>query len=423
MWDNFRYTLRWFWRWPALLFWPLAFPIIMSLLFNFMFANMDESYALDPVAVGYVRDAAYDDALGLDDTLHSVDGDEGEDHYLDLVEFSTEADAVAAARSGDVACFVKVVDGKPQLHLRQSNLGEESRMNLAAVTAILDGYIRVWDEVATVAKEDPGLLLGDLDFSQLASLVDEQTGTIPDEAVRALADQALAAGAEEVVGSFMTDKVSTRRLKLTRSDPDPSARYFYALLGMAAGLGAALAYAAVTRLQPNFDALGARRTMAGLPRWKLLVSALAASWVAEFACLLVGFGFMRLVLHVNFGDRLLPCLGAMAASSLAFCALGAAYGTLTRLPETLITAFTMTCSFFAGLYGTASQRVADAIAIAHPTLALANPVRTTAQAFYALLYYDNLDRYARYCGVLLIIAAVFTAIAVVRMRRQSYASL
>ena len=97
MWDNFKYTLLSIVRNPALLFWPLGFPIILSTLFSFMFANLDECFQLQPVALGVVQDETYESAFGLDDTLRSFDGSaaDSEQHFFDLTYYAAEDEAEA----------------------------------------------------------------------------------------------------------------------------------------------------------------------------------------------------------------------------------------------------------------------------------------------------------------------------------------
>lgn len=420
MWDNFKYTLLSIVRNPALLFWPLGFPIILSTLFSFMFANLDESYRIQPVALGVVQDEAYDNAFGLDDTLHSFDGSSDE-HFFDLTYFETTDEAETAANGGTIEGYVVVIDDKPMLRIPVSGLTEEKKLSLTTVTMVLNGYVRVWHEIKTVIEEDPSLLLDESAQAMVAELV--SAGTQPtDEQIEAIVQYAMAQDTPELIGRFQDDVVRTERLKLTKTEPDTSARYYYALLGMAAGLGMSIAFEVVSALMAQKSPLGARRTLAGMPRWRVLVSSLGASWLAAFACLVVGMTFMRFAVGVNFGDHVLPCVAALALSSLVFCAMGSLFATF-NMHSGVGVALTTVLSFFAGLYGTASQRIADGIAAVYPGLASLNPVRQTAQLFYSLLYYDSLDPYLHICAVLAGMAAVFAAAAALRMRRQRYAHL
>ena len=58
-------------------------------------------------------------------------------------------------------------------------------------------------------------------------------------------------------------------------------------------MGATVAVLAVQGIMAA-SPLGARRTMAGLPRWKVLTAALAASWVCVLGCLLIAFALVNI---------------------------------------------------------------------------------------------------------------------------------
>lgn len=56
----FRDTLRALVRTRSLYIWSLIFPIVLSTMFMFMFANLDGERAFDPVPTGIVADEAWD---------------------------------------------------------------------------------------------------------------------------------------------------------------------------------------------------------------------------------------------------------------------------------------------------------------------------------------------------------------------------
>ena len=79
---TFLATLKSLIRNRALLFWPLAFPIIMATMFGAMFANLQSGYAFDPFQLGVVRDANYDAAPGLDDLLDELSSPSADTQYV-----------------------------------------------------------------------------------------------------------------------------------------------------------------------------------------------------------------------------------------------------------------------------------------------------------------------------------------------------
>lgn len=157
--------------------------------------------------------------------------------------------------------------------------------------------------------------------------------------------------------------VDTQELQVTKVAPDPDARYYYSLLAMSAGMGMMLAVLAVKRTQPGISALGVRRAMAGTPR-------LAP-----------------------------PVLRRVRSRESAAC-FRSSRDSMDR-----------------------RHRVWPTPSSWRPPLSHANPLWHMANCFYALLYYDTLGPFFESCLVLLAMATVFFAVAVLRMRRLSYAHL
>ena len=387
---TFLATLKSLIRNRALLFWPLAFPIIMATMFGAMFANLQSGYAFDPFQLGVVRDANYDAAPGLDDLLDELSSPSADTQYVAITTCDDAADAEARVNSSEIEGYLTVdADGTPQMHLSRGSQGDDTA---TVMSSILDSYVRTVAELKAVAAEKPELL-------------------------------ASPSVAQATIAAFQTDAVSTTRLKLTRTDPDPSARYFYALLAMTVGMVAMIGAFAVQRTQANTSPVGARASIAGVSRWKVLVATVLASWLCGFACLVVAFAYMRVVVKVDFGGRDGLCLVALAVSSLFAMAAGALVGTTPGVKTGIFSAIACVLSIFTGLYGSASQRLADDVAANLPILSRLNPLWQIAHSFFSLLYYDSLEPFAQSCGTLLAMTAALVAVAALRMRRQRYEHL
>jgi len=170
--------------------------------------------------------------------------------------------------------------------------------------------------------------------------------------------------------------------------------------------------------------LGARLSLASLPRWRVLAGTLAASWVCILGCLVIAFAFIRLVIGVDFGPHTLLALVAIGVSSLMSCAAGAALGTVrAEIGAGTVSGISCLLSLFTGLYGSPAQNLAAAVEFNAPVLAQANPLWQSAHCFYGLLYYDSLAPFARSCAVLAGMTCLFLSIAMVRMRRMSHEHL
>ena len=364
----------------VLLVWTLGFPVVLSLIFMAMFSNLDKVYEATPMSFGVVQDEAYRTAPGLDAVVERISADDADHHLITKVTHSTVAQAEAAAKRGETNGYLAVEGSDPVLHVtQQGNEAETTRV----LRVVMDSYTQRRAEYVALAK----------------------AGAPP-----------------EKLAALKTDQAFTRSISVTPSPVKPQTHYYFALLAFACGMGTTVAMVAVKGIMA-VSPVGARQTLAGLARWKVLTATLAASWVCVFVCLLVAFAFMALVVGVDFGPHVLLCLVAIGVCSLMASAVGAALGTLARLEIGMISGFTSLLSLLTGLYGPASQSLASSIEQHAPLLAQANPLWQTARCFYGLLYYDSLAPFARSCAVLLGMTCLFLTIALIRARRMTHEHL
>ncbi|QQC38857.1 ABC transporter permease [Actinomyces oris] len=364
----------------ALLVWTLGFPIVLSLIFMAMFSNLEKAFEATPMSFGVVQDEAYRAAPGLDAVVERISADDADPHLLTKVTHSTVAQAETAAKRGETNGYLAIEGDQPVLHVtQQGNEADTTRV----LRVVMDSYTQRQAEYAALAK---------------------------------------AGAAPEKLAALETDQAFTRSISVTPSPVKPQTPYYFALLAFACGMGTTVAMVAVKGTMA-VSPVGARQTLAGLPRWKVLTATLVASWVCVLACLLVAFAFMAAVVRVEFGRHMLLCLVAIGVCSLMASAAGAALGTLARLEIGIISGFTSLLSLFTGLYGPASQSLASSIEQHAPLLAQANPLWQTARCFYGLLYYDSLAPFARSCAVLLGMTCLFLTIALIRARRMTHEHL
>ena len=364
----------------VLLVWTLGFPIAMSLMFMAMFANLDKDFEATPISFGVVQDEAYRVAPGLDAVVEQISADDADPRLITKVTHSTASEAQAAAKRGDTNGYLAVKDGDPVLHVTQEgNEAEATRV----LRVVMDSYTQRQAELKTAIE----------------------AGDPPEQ-----------------MASLQVDHSFTHSISVTPSPVKPATRYYFALLAFASGMGTAVTMTAVQSIMAT-SPLGARRTLAGLPRWKVLTSTLAASWVCVLACLLIAFAFIATVVGVDFGPHVLLCLVAVGMASLMSSAAGAALGAFSKMGVGMVSAISCFLSLFTGFYGPSAQSLANAVELHTPLLVQANPLWQAARCFYGLLYYDSLVPFARGCSVLLGMTCLFLTIALIRARRMNHEHL
>ncbi|EPH06010.1 hypothetical protein HMPREF1531_00658 [Propionibacterium sp. oral taxon 192 str. F0372] len=368
-------------RGKTMLIWALGLPMALSVIFVTQFGNFTTAFQPRPMPLGLVADQTSTSAPELDRLVEEL-GDENSDiHYATFTVHSSAQEAEEAALRGDTDGYLRVNDGTPDLHLTPK--GNTSATSLV-LRAVLDSYVQTVAEQQAImsSSADPG-----------AAIV------------------------------LQTRQTFTQRLQVTPTPPDPAIRNYFALLAFASGMGMLIAISGIQAVMGTVSALGARSTMAGVPRWRVLLGTLAASWVAILACMLITYAFLVLVGHINFGPRSLLCLVVIGLSSLMSCTAGTLIGTTRGPAVTMASAISCLLSLFSGLYGPASQSLADNVERTAPLLSHVNPLWQTTNAYNALVHHSSLSSFIYSCGVLALMAVLFLAVAAIRMRRMGHAHL
>ena len=186
--SSFVVTLKSLVRAPSVIIWVLAFPIIMSTIFLFMFSGMRTDGVADPISVALVEAADEKDgaaeALDFAEVLEALAAD-GDDQLLDLRLVETSAEAANLLAAGEVEGYYEVsADGAPDL-----TVADAGSVGAAVLEAVASSYVQSGALMAEVAERDPATLN---DPAAVASALELSAGVeraqvthaTPDEIVR-----------------------------------------------------------------------------------------------------------------------------------------------------------------------------------------------------------------------------------------------
>lgn len=395
---TFTSTIKALFRTPAMIIWCLVFPLALTTMFMVAFSSLTSDGTLDPVNVAVVEDQAWEDSQfsQVVDQLSQP----GENQLLNVTSVS-DADAGRALIEDHSVSGMYQVDqtGKPTVTLAPDNYVSSGSAGMSSLrgtilTSIADSYDQNYELIAESIKNNPLMLT--------------KSG---------------------VIDSALQVSVGVERFSPTRSVPDQTVRYYYALLAMVTLLaGSQSASMAICWLQPNASALGARRCVAGTSHARQLLGMILGSWVVATLCSFVTFAFIRFVVGIDFGGREALCLIGLAAATLCSTALGALVGALPikggpDIRSGLLIVVSMGLSMFAGLFGQFSMSLADSVAQACPVEAWINPARLISDVFYSLYYYDSLVPFALRALTCVGLAAAMFAVAAIFLRRVRYEHL
>lgn len=398
MWTTFKITVKTALRTPSVVIWTLLFPIVLATVFNFMFESLRAKDSIDPVPVAVVDDGAWEDSPFSEVIDDLVEGDEP---LFDVQTAKTEDAARELLLSGAVdGVYMADEAGDPHLLLAPENssvhtAGDNAtyEVNRSIIEVVASSYLQNRALIDRIAVENP-LLFTD----------------------------------PEAIEQALTQNVEVNEISLTHSQPDQTVRYYYALLGMASMFAAQVAEGMVCRLQPITSDLGARRSISGTSRVRLLLSTLAACWLVSTAFLGIALLYICTTSNIDFAGREPICLLGITAASLFSTCLGALIGALpikggADARSGILTMLTCLLAVFAGLYGQPTMELADSIAQACPAAMWINPVSLIRDVFYSIYYYDALEPFALRALMCIALAAVAFAASAVFFRRQSYEHL
>lgn len=394
MWNSFLINVKSSIRNTSSLFWVLAFPVILAALMLGIMGNLQDGYTAEAQHFAIVSDSNWKASPGADELVSSLSKKPkaGSDDTQLLIPTKVATKAEADTRL-------------------------DSRKDIGYLYAGSDGLVN--------------MVLCDREAASIQSDSTASEGIAVSILSASLGSFNQAKSARSTKSSPSTQilvrsggQTYTKQIRLTHIHPSMTAPYFFAVLAMACLIGASTAAEMIARTQPNLSALGARRASSPSPKWRQAAGAFLASWLFSAVSLLVAYIFVRTVCGVQIGGRDPIALIAIAVGTFMATAFGSMMGAIPKLPiETkvgLVVGIDCTLSAFIGLYGSLAMDLNNAIQERAPVLHLINPVKQVSNLFYDIVYYDSLAPFARTCGILVIMAAIFLAACGLLLRKQRY---
>ena len=98
---NFKYTLKILLRNRMLIFWTLAFPIILGTLFNMAFSNIENSEKFDIINIAIVDNEDFENNEIFKESFKNLSSEENEDRLFDT-KYVTNEEASVLLQNGDI---------------------------------------------------------------------------------------------------------------------------------------------------------------------------------------------------------------------------------------------------------------------------------------------------------------------------------
>ena len=380
----------------GLVFWTLAFPILLGVLCKAALGGLMTTQSFDPVPVAVVDSQEY----RLSPYKTAFDElSRGDDALVTVTSVATTAEGSSLLADDHVAGVVEVIGGSagdgtgfgmeaPRARLTVTTSGMEQTI----LTLILDEIAQRVDMVTTLTASEM------------------TPGSDPEQVAAAIMDRLSGAG-------FALDDRSP-------SSMDPLMAEFFTLVAMAALYGGMFSETLMNLAQPPLGAVGRRIGVAPTRKSVVVISGIVASYLAQLVGLILLIVVCRFLFGIDFGSNWGLTVLVASVGALAGLAFGVAIFTLVPGGENMkigvLIGVTMLGAVLAGLMGGPMRYQVDQAA---PLVNKVNPVALITDAFYNLYYHPGDGGLWLDVGILLAISLVLVGASTLVLRRQRYDSV
>ena len=359
----------------SIMFWALAFPLILGTLFYVSFGNTglagtgETDWDSVPVSIVTVYNSSAISAsflTFLNETYQDM---------IDIHSYETEKAAKKALRREEIS-GIYYVKSVPSLTIASNGI------NQSILSTILDSI-----EGLAIATQHPEKL-----SDALSSLNDYQTLV-----------------KEKSLGGHSLDPILT---------------YFLALIAFACLSGVYLSIHSTVQLQANLSALGERRSITPTHKLSLILGDLLVLESIHFVNILILELYLTQVLHISLGHDIPKLLLITFMGTLIGICLGILIGCAGKLSYSVKSGIgvlvTLLPSFLAGLMFGGMKNVIEQHC---PVINRINPASILSDAFYCLSVYDDAVRYRRCILILVIMCLLCISFSFLMIRRERYDSI
>ncbi|MEF9968453.1 MAG: ABC transporter permease [Longicatena sp.] len=367
----FKYRFNCIMRNKTLLFWTLAFPLILATLFSVALPNLNKINKFEHIAISVVENEAYTANKGLQQVLKEVG-----DTYFDISYVSLDEGVKQLDENSET---ILIEDGK-KLSIQVAKTG----INQTIVESFFNEYLQKTSMLETMMKEGASL-------QQIQTIFQDTT-------------------------SYIKEKET--------NNSDLISVYFYTILAMTALYAGYSALESVYVLQANLSDKAMRIGVAPTHKMKALFVDFVLSCSIHFVFLIIVLNYMQFVLHVSFGENIGYIYLLLGIGTFAGNAFGTFVGCLTKFDykfkNGLLTSLTLLLSFCSGMMVVQMKYIIQTYV---PLLASINPVNMVTDGLYALYYYGVGERYLLNIGSLLLFTLIFYVASYFMLRKRQYESL
>ncbi len=398
---NFKYSFKSLFRNKMLIFWTFAFPIILGTLFNMAFQDIEKNEKLDIIDIAIVENDFLDrDSTSLFNQVFLNLGEEGSDTQLFNIQYVEEEKAEELLSKNQITGYF-VLEGVNDSRVVVNRSG----INETVFQSVVGEILQTQEVFKNISEKWVNDHVQDLTKDTKAGTenFDSWYQDLYTNIVQKLNEE-----------NIQIQDMSSKNLSYTMIE-------YYTLIAMTCLYGGILGMTAMNQCLANMSHNGKRVSVAPISKAKLVLSSACSSYLTQLIGLLLLFLYTIFVIHVDYGNNLPLIILLSLVGSLAGLSLGIFVASIFKSNENtkvgVMIAFTMFGCVLAGMMGITMKYVIDKNI---PLVNYLNPVNMITDGFYALYYYDTLDRYFFNVISLVLFSLLLIGISTLCLRRQKY---
>ena len=389
---NLKYTIKTLSKNKVLIFWTFAFPIILGILFNMSFSNIEKDEMLQIFDIAVVDDNEFKVQEIYRETLNELSSDNNENKLFNI-KYVTKDEADLLLDNSDIKGYIVFKNDEPQVVIKEN--GTYQTLIKFVITEIGQNQT----------------IIEDLSKKSIEEEISNGNYSVDTEKI-----------INDILNKIKNEQINLKNI--SKSNLHYMQIEYYTLIAMACMYGGMLGLTAINNCLANMSNKGKRISVSPNRKSIIVLSSALGAYVVSLVGLALLIIFLKLGLKADFGNNITLVILLSAVGNLAGISLGVLIASIFKVSEGaktgIIIAITMFLSVLSGMMGVTLKYVIDKNI---PIINLVNPNNLITDGFYSLYYFDTLDRYFRDVRYLLIFIGICLVISFISLRREKYDSI
>ena len=389
---NLKYTIKTLSKNKVLIFWTFAFPIILGILFNMSFSNIEKDEMLQIFDIAVVDNNEFKAQEIYRETLKELSSDDNENKLFNI-KYVTEDEADLLLDNLDIKGYIVFKNDEPQVVIKEN--GTYQTLIKFVITEIGQNQT----------------IIEDLSKKSIEEEISNGNYSVDTEKI-----------INDILNKIKNEQINLKNI--SKSNLHYMQIEYYTLIAMACMYGGMLGLTAINNCLANMSNKGKRISVSPNRKSIIVLSSALGAYVVSLVGLALLIIFLKLGLKADFGNNITLVILLSAVGNLAGISLGVLIASIFKVSEGaktgIVIAITMFLSVLSGMMGVTLKYVIDKNI---PIINLVNPNNLITDGFYSLYYFDTLDRYFRDVRYLLIFIGICSVISFISLRREKYDSI